>query len=233
MNPTFQRLFRAPYAMPNGIQTVPEGLWIADQISDRVALVEIATPSEYGVTPVRAEIITESSNTSGLTAGDGSLWLAANGAATLWRQPRAMDAAAHTGEILRVDPQTGQTQDRWPIPGSGGVHGIDYDGVEPGHLWITTLQAQTLTQVRIADWSVQRTVPLAHRRAHGVVRVADAIWIVHTADRLILKLDVESGRELARIVVPGHEPEPHCLCQYGENLLYCDATSGWIVQVVL
>lgn len=233
MTPTFQRLFRAPYSVPNGLETTAEGLWIVDQISDRVALVELKEPSEYGVTPVLKEISSESSNTSGLTVGDGALWLAANGAATLWRRPRSTDAAEHTGEILRVDPPSGQTQQRWPVPGPSSVHGIDYDKFEPGHLWITTLKQQTLTQVRIADWSIQRTLPLAHHRAHGVVRVEDGIWIVHTSDRLILKLDVADGRELDRIVVPKSEPEPHCLCRHGDDLLYCDATSGWVVRIRL
>ncbi len=135
--------------------------------------------------------------------GDGALWLAANGAGTLWRKARPTDAHPHTGEILRVDPISGATTGRWPVPGGGGVHGIDYDVFEPGHLWITTLKEQTLTQMRIADWSIQRTLPLAYRRAHGVVRVTDGIWIVHTADRLILKLDVSDGRELARHCCPG------------------------------
>jgi sugar lactone lactonase YvrE len=233
MSPTFERLFRAPYGVPNGVQTTADGLWIADQISDRVALVQMTTPSEYGVTPLLREIPSESSNTSGLSEGDGSLWLAANGAATIWRGPRPMDAKPGYGEILRIDPATGVTQDRWPVPGNGGVHGIEYDAYEPGHLWITTLRQQTLSQVRIADWSVQRTIPLPYGRAHGVVRIDDVLWIVHTADRVILKLTVDDGRELDRIIVPPDQPEPHCLTRLGDDLLYCDATSGWIMAVRL
>jgi sugar lactone lactonase YvrE len=198
-----------------------------------VALVQMTTPSEYGVTPLLHEIPSESSNTSGLSEGDGSLWLAANGAATIWRGPRPADAAPGTGEILRIDPGSGATQNRWPVPGPSSVHGIEYDAYEPGHLWITTLRQQTLSQVRIADWSVQRTIPLPYGRAHGVVRIEDMIWIVHTADRVILQLRVDDGREVDRIVVPPDQPEPHCLTRLGDDLLYCDATSGWIVAVRL
>ena len=50
MSRSIEKLFRAPYGVPNALQTVAEGLWITDQITDRVALVEIAAPSEYGVT---------------------------------------------------------------------------------------------------------------------------------------------------------------------------------------
>ena len=55
-------------------------------------------------------------------------------------------------------------------------------------LWLTTLKSQTLTQVRISDWSIQRVFSLPYGRAHGVVRVADGVWVVHTSERSIVKL---------------------------------------------
>ena len=150
---------------------------------------------------------------------------------------RRRDTDAAQGEILKVDPATGKTLARHPLPGGGGTHGLDYDpsdeNGDDGSLWLTTLQSQTLTRVRIADWSVQQTIALPYGRAHGVVRVADGVWVVHTADRVIVKLDVESGAEIDRIDVPAPHPEPHGLARYGDNLLYCDATSGWIVEIAL
>ena len=56
-------------------------------------------------------------------------------------------------------------------------------------MWITTLKSQTLSKVRVSDWSVQHVIPLPYGRAHGVVRVEDGVWVVHTADRVIVKLD--------------------------------------------
>ena len=225
------KLFRAPYGVPNALQVTDEGLWIVDQISDRVALIEIAAPSEYGVTREIREIATESSNTSGLAIGAGALWLAANGPGTLWRALRASDAEPGRGEIIVVDPAKGGTLQRYPVPGGGGVHGIEYDHHEEGFLWVTTLKDQTLSKMRIADWSVQHVVPLPYGRAHGVVRVEDGIWVVHTADRVIVKLDLENGAELMRIAVPEFEPQPHGLSILGGDLIYCDATSGWVVRV--
>ena len=110
MSRTVERLFRAPYGVPNALQVVEEGLWITDQITDRVALIEIAEPSEYGVTRLIRDIPSESSNTSGMAWGGGSLWLAANGAGTLWRPARPTDA--EEGEIFEVDP------DYWRDPQS-------------------------------------------------------------------------------------------------------------------
>jgi hypothetical protein len=227
----FDKLFRAPYSVPNGLQVTPEGLWIVDQVTDRVALVEMAAPNAYGVTMFLTEIPSESSNTSGLSAGDGALWLAANGSAEIWRAARPTDAVKGMGEILKVDPGTGRTLQRWPLPGGGGTHGLDYDRFEPGILWLTTLKSQTLTKVRIEDWQVLHTLSLPYGRAHGVVRVPDGIWVVHTSERVIVKLDTETGAELDRIQVPREQPEPHCLSAYGDTLLYCDATTGWIVNI--
>src|SRR5438034_61598 len=154
MGRSIEKLFRAPYAVPNGLQVVerpreagtPEGqaVWIADQITDRVALVALdEADGEYGVPRLIHEIGTESSNTSGLTYGAGSLWLAANGPAGRWRAPRSADAKEGRGEILQVDPATGRTLSRFPVPGGGGVHGIDYDRFDAGMLWVTTLKSQT------------------------------------------------------------------------------------------
>jgi hypothetical protein len=100
-------------------------------------------------------------------------------------------------------------------------------------LWVTTLRNQTLTQMRIADWSAQRTLPLPCRAAHGVVRVEDGLWVVHKMEWVIVKLDPTSGRELDRIDIPQDQPEIHCLTGFGDGFLYCDATSGWVVKISL
>ena len=87
----FEKLFRAPYGVPNALERVDDGLWISDQISDRLALVDIAEPGnnatgpghgDYGVTFRRREIPTDGSNTSGLARGEDALWVASNGPST-------------------------------------------------------------------------------------------------------------------------------------------------------
>lgn len=231
MSTVIQRVFRSPYSVPNGIHATADGLWVVDQITDRVASIGWGEPNDYGVTQYFRDISTESSNTSGLTYGDGSLWLAANGPATLWRPARPTDAEKGTGDILRVDPKTGATLGRWPVPDGGGVHGIEYDPIEPGRLWITTLHSQTLTKVRTADWEVELILPLPYPRAHGVIRVDDGIWVVFTSNRVIVKLDLEDGHELNRINVPSDQPEPHCLTRWDDSFYYCDATTGWIASI--
>jgi streptogramin lyase len=79
---------------------------------------------------------------------------------------------------------------------------------------------------------VQHVIPLPYERAHGVVRVEDGVWVVHTGDRVIVKLDVVDGAEMERITVPALEPEPHGLSADPDNrFLYCDASTGWVVAI--
>ena len=101
MGRKIEKLFRAPYGVPNGLQVTDEGLWIADQITDRVALVEITEPSGYGVTKLVRDIPSDCSNTSGMCYGDGALWLAANGAGEQWRPARPNDAKPGLERLLR------------------------------------------------------------------------------------------------------------------------------------
>ena len=233
MDVTIENQFRSPYGVPNGLQLTDEGVWVVDQITDRVALMSMEDEDKddyYGHRRMLKDIPSESSNTSGMAYGDGSLWLAANGPSKRWRLPREADAP--DGEVLRVDPDTGVTQGRWPIPTGGGTHGIEYDNIEPGTVWVTTLKEQTITQMKIEDWSVIRSLNLPLKRAHGVVRLDEnSIWVVHTGDRVIVKLDLATNDELDRIVVPEPHPEPHGLSVCDDGFLYCDATSGWVSKI--
>lgn len=234
MTRTIENLFRAPYSVPNGLQMSAAGLWIVDQITDRVALVNPADlVGYYNVPKFIRDIPSESSNSSGLTFGGGALWLAANGSGELFRAVRPSDAQNHMGEIIKVDPHNGATLARYPLPGGGGTHGVEYDPYEEGIVWVTTLKEQTLTKMRLEDWSIQQVIPLPYKRAHGVVRVEDGMWVVHTADRVLVKLDLADGHELDRIDVPAPHPEPHCLSIFGEDLIYCDASSGWVAKITL
>lgn len=224
-----EKVFRSPYSVPNGLQVTNEGLWIVDQITDRVALVEITCDPEYHVPKHIRDIPSESSNTSGMAFGGGSLWLAANGSGERWRPVR--DTDAQTGEIFQVDPNTGETVGRFPVPEGGGTHGVEYDNYDEGHLWVQTLKNQEIHKVRISDWSIQHTLPLPYGRAHGTVRVEDGLWVTHTSDRVIVKLDLEDGTILDKIEVSEEYPEPHGLSIYGEDFLYCDASSGWVAKI--
>ena len=216
--------FRSPYAQPNGMQMTDEGLWVADQVTDRCALVETENINRYGKTLVLRELDTESSNTSGMTYGDGALWLAANGPGAKYRPARDTDFPS--GATVKVDPQTGATLDSWPMPHEGGTHGIEFDNYEAGTMWLAT--GKTMSQVKMEDRSVIREVEMPYGRSHGVVRVEDGLWIAFTNDLCLIKFDIASNEEMVRIDVPECHPAPHGVSIYEGGFIYCDSSTGWI-----
>ena len=115
MSVKFENLFRAVYALPNGLQVTDQGVLVADQVTDRVALMEIAVPDRFGATQLLSEVVTESSNTSGLATGGGALWLGANGPGAR-RNPRPTDAVCRmarsgiTCQFVRMPIACGEYQ---------------------------------------------------------------------------------------------------------------------------
>jgi hypothetical protein len=124
---------------------------------------------------------TESSNTSGIAFGGGYLWIAANGKA-IGREAKPTDAA--TGEVVQVDPGTGKTVSRHPIPGGGGAHGLEF---AEGKLWITSLKIQKLPLVDPKTFQVIRQIPVHLGRSHGLAFDPPGIWVMHSTDRVIHK----------------------------------------------
>ncbi|MCC6293831.1 MAG: hypothetical protein IT164_14370 [Bryobacterales bacterium] len=224
------KLFRSPDGNPNALETVPEGFWLGEQITDNAYLLD-----HNG--KVLRKVPTESSNTSGIAFGGGYLWMAANGK-TQWRTPRPTDAT--TGEIVKADPRTGKTIARYPIPGGGGVHGIEYAG---GKLWITSLKLQKLSVVDPKDFSLVHQIPVHLGRAHGLGWDHDTIWCMHSNERQIHKLSVKDGALLEIVQLGANDPDPHGMCLSGGKLYYCDAGiaptgknnasphAGWVCRI--
>jgi sugar lactone lactonase YvrE len=204
------KLFKSPDGHPNGLETSQEGLWIGEQITNRAHLVG------WNGRLIKT-VETESSNTSGIAYGGGYLWMAANGKA-LWRPARPTDAT--TGQIIQVDPATGATIARHPVPGGGGVHGLEF---AEGKLWITSLKLEKLSQVDPNDFRVLRQIPVHLSRAHGLGWDPPGIWCMHSNDWVIHKLDARDGAVLEVITIPKGNPEPHGMCIHDGHLYYCDA----------
>ncbi|MBM3774207.1 MAG: hypothetical protein FJW37_03505 [Acidobacteria bacterium] len=205
------KLFRSPDGHPNALEATPEGLWIGEQTTDRAHLVD------WSGRRLRT-VETESSNTSGIAYGGGFLWMAANGKA-LGRASRPTDAT--TGEVLKVDPRTGKTLARYPIPGGGGVHGLEF---AEGTLWITSLKIQKLSQVEPKDFRLIHQIPVHLGRAHGLAwDPPNAIWCMHSNERVIHRLDAKDGQILDRVQLTRDDPDPHGMCRYQGHFYYCDA----------
>lgn len=209
------KLFRSPDGNPNALEATPEGLWIGEQCTDRAYLVDWKSGK------VLRKTETESSNTSGIAFGAGSVWMAANGKA-IGRNPRPTDS--DTGAIVRVDPATGKTQARHPVPGGGGVHGLEF---ADGKLWITSLRIRKLTQVDPETFQIRSQIPVTLDRAHGLAWDTrggqQAIWCMFSNERVVHKLDAKDGKILEQVVLTAEDPDPHGMCLHSGSLYYCDA----------
>lgn len=206
-----EKLFKSPEEHPNALEASKEGLWIADQVTEDACLVDWKTGK------LIRTVKTESCNTSGMAYGGGYLWMAANGLTT--RRPRRPTDSAD-GAVVKVDPATGKTVGRYPPPGGGGVHGLEYasDG-----LWIDTPGSHTLSLVDPKDFHLIHQIPMKLDRSHGLARDKDGIWAAFATDRVIQKLDVKDGTVLAQLTLSKEDPQPHGLCMHAGFLYYCDA----------
>jgi streptogramin lyase len=231
-NHKITKLWKSPDGHPNGLESTPEGLWVGEQTTDRACLLDWKTGK------VLKKVDTESSNTSGIAYGGGFLWMAANGKA-IGRPAKPTDATK--GEVIKVDPATGKTVARFPVPDGGGVHGLVY---AQDTLWMTCFQWQAICQVDPKDFRVLHKIPVQHGRSHGLAWDPPAMWVLFSNDYVIEKVNVEDGKVLQRIeLVKGTDPDPHGMDIYQGKLYYCDAGiapggvsndspgAGWICRI--
>jgi hypothetical protein len=211
-----ERIFKAPDIHPNALEAARDGLWIGDQVSERVFKVDWQTGK------VLLELQTESHNTSGLAVGGGYMWLNANGGVSGRRPPRPQDKPF--GEIIQADLKTGKTINAYRPPWRGGVHGNVWVE-ETKTLWSVALNLNALAELDPKDnFRILRIVPVKGDRPHGLDWDNGSIWCLFAGDRLIQKLDPNSGKVLEIVKLsPTSDPDPHGMCIHDGYLYYCDA----------
>lgn len=210
-----ERLFKAPDIHPNALEAAPDGLWIGDQVSERVFKVDWQTGK------VLQELQTESHNTSGIAIGGGYLWLNANGGVSGRRPPRPADKPF--GEIIQADLKTGKTVKAFDPPW-GGVHGNVWSE-RTQTLWTVALNINALAELDPKDnMRIVRIIPVKGDRPHGLDLDNGAIWCLFAGDRLAQKLDPDSGKVLEVVTLsPTGDPDPHGMCLHNGYMYYCDA----------
>jgi hypothetical protein len=197
--------------MPNGLQWSDEGLWVLDQYSDRVYLMD-----DEGF--VTRAFETPTANGSGITYGGGYLWTASNGNNTR-REPHDTDTGISW--VYQLDPMDGSFVNRFRTPDGGGIHGIEW---EDGLLWVTAFNPKS---IYLCDpkknFEVVKKFAVSTDRLHGLARDGDGIWCAHTSDKVIVKYNIETGAETDRIVFGEGSPGPHGLSIKDGVLWYSDA----------
>jgi streptogramin lyase len=210
-----ERLFKAPDIHPNALEATPEGLWIGDQVSEKVFLVDWKTGK------VQKEMQTESHNTSGIAVGGGYMWLGANGGVSGRRPPRPTDKPY--GEVVQADLKTGQTVKIHPLIWGGGVHGITYVP-QTQTLWVTALSIQAVAEMDPKDFHPLRIRPATGDRPHGLDWDNGALWVLIAGDHIVKKIDPDTGKVLEIVTISRtSDPDPHGMCIHEGYMYYCDA----------
>jgi streptogramin lyase len=208
---------------PNDLQFTSEGLWILDQVDQPGNKVFLVKP-ETGA--VIKELMTESIHGSGITYGNGALWITS----TKMKNPQDPPVT------LKVDSHTGKTLKSWRTPGSGfygrmnpatdtpsGGHGLKW---AEGKYWMAVPAGGRIYLMEPETGEIIRSIPApgSTPRTHGIAWNNGALWVINSDDRAIYKLDPADGRILARIQLSTSDPEPHGLDVDGNGVLwYCDA----------
>ena len=213
---------------PNDLQFTSEGLWILDQVDQPGNKVFLVKP-ETGA--VIREIMTESIHGSGITYGNGALWITS----TKMRDPK------EPPRTLKVDPKSGTTLKSWVTPGSGmygritpqstvsGGHGVKW---VDGKYWMAVPASGKLFLMEPESGEIVRSIPAPGVRTHGLAWDNGYLWCVESDGRVIYKLDPKDGKAVAKIQLMKEDPEPHGLDIDGNGVLwYCDAASSWICKL--
>ena len=149
-------MFQSPEGHPNGLEATEDGLWVGEQVTDRVHLLDW----ESGRPLVSYE--TQSSNTSGIAAGNGLVFVAANGPGKL--RPRRPHDVTRGGRIVKMNAKTGEHIQNFQTPSGGGLHGLLW---AKDFLWITQFNPRKIVKAD-ADINVFHDFDTPLPRAHGL-----------------------------------------------------------------
>jgi sugar lactone lactonase YvrE len=218
-----EKVFHAPCKQPNALQAVADGLWILDQADPNRAY-----KVGYDDGSVIHEIQTESIHGSGITLGNGALWIGSTWGLT----------------TLKVDPDSGTTLKTFDTHGAGmnkfgnptrpsGAHGLEWVGDQ---YWVATPASGLIYLIDPESGAIVRSIPAPGWRTHGLAWHDGALWCVETSERAIYKMDPRDGKLLAKIQLSEQDPEPHGMTVKDGVFWYCDAgtrdNAGWVCRLV-
>jgi hypothetical protein len=234
------RMFKSPEAYPNALSVMtdaPGGLWIGQQKPTAQNAKTMGLPFEANRDELawlvdwngtlRKTVITQCRNTSGMTYGNGHVWMGAN---------------AEPYGIFEVDLDSRQISHRQvplSIDGNGGgCHGLKWHN---GKLWIAALRLGGLLRVDPTTWVPEVLIRVSSPekpRLHDVAFDNDGhIWVVtgNTSTGYadgkpgLNKYDGKTGQLLMTVDFEPGACDPHGLVWHDGRLISCDAGihPGW------
>ena len=219
-------LFKSPQGYPNALRAVPEGFWIAEQLSGNSGSSnDVCLVDKTG--KLLKTLKTDSRNTSGMGYGGGYLWVAANA------PPEGIFQIDLNGKLVRHmqiplgDPKNG-----------GGCHGCMY---HDGKIYIGALRLNGILRVDAQTWAPEFFISTARlfQRMHELVWDNGSIWMVTGTslgpgienDRAgLARFDATTGQLLETAEFGPDQSDPHGLTIDANGVFYsCDAGihPGW------
>ncbi len=215
-----EKLFKSPDRYPNALEAMPDGLWVGDQVSERVLKMDWETGK------VLVDFIAEAHNTSGLAVGGGYLWIGCNGSGTAAAN-RKFDRPTdkNYGEIVKCDMKTGKQVEAYKTPW-GGQHGTTW-AKDTNTLWAIAPGYNFAAELDTKDkYRMLRLVNIGGGTAHGLEVLDGALWVMYAADRQVKKFDIATGRLQEIWKLAPMDPDPHGMCIHNNYMYYCDAGLG-------
>jgi len=215
-----EKLFKTPDRYPNALETTPEALWVGDQVSERINLLDWQTGK------VLADFVAEAHNTSGIAVGGGYLWIGCNGAGTA-ASKRSFDRPfdRRYGEIVKCDMKTGKQLKAYKSPW-GGTHGTAY-AHDTDKLWVAAPSQRLALELDPKDdLRILRMVSLQMDTPHGIEWYGGKLWVLAAASRVLHKIEPDSGKILEIYTLAPTDPDPHGMCIKDDYAYYCDAGLG-------
>jgi streptogramin lyase len=239
---TARAVFAAPGEQINGLEAMPEGLWLSDQRNNRTYLIDYNGA-------VLTSFPSPARNASGTSAGGGWVWVASN---------------TRPATIFRHDPQTGHCTACviLPNPDQGGVHGIQWRPYEPGEtppgmtdagpelhptapggrlnagpgangtLWVTRPGALCIDHIDAETGDLLGQIPFPATRSHGMFwdEADGTLSVAETNQGHIYRLDPRTGAVRDEWRVAG--PEVHAMTRNADGRIWIgDAATNTILLV--
>jgi streptogramin lyase len=235
-------VFRGPGPQVNGLQAVPEGLWVGDQLDNRVYLVDYdGKVLTSFASPVR--------NDSGVAFGAGSVWVGSN---------------ARPNSVYRHDPATGHCTAHLLLPNweRGGVHGVEWRPYAPGEavpeapparaeahpaapggkpnagpgvsgtLWVTRPGAHVIDHVDAETADLLGQVTFAANRSHGLFwdEADGTLNVVETNFGHVYKLDPKTSAVLDEWRIEG--AEVHAMTRSADGRIWIGDAASKMIAIV-